>query len=829
MHILSQSLNSLKRDWRSGELRLIAIAVVVGVASLTSVYFFTDRVRQATELNATELLAADLVLSSSTPIGADIISQAHADGLQTTRTTGFRSVVVAGKKMQMAEVKAVEKGYPIRGKLRTAERLFGAEKTDNDLPQSGTAWADPRLLQLLNIKVGDALKLGAAKLTVTRVLTYEPDRGGNLFNIAPRLLINRADLPATQLILPGSRVQYRLLLGGKPDAVEGFRSAMEAQHQRQLRIRSIRDARPELKTALDRAEQFLGLAALVSLALAGLAVAMAAQRYAVRHFDNCAIMRCLGAEQATITRLYLLQLLLIAVFSSVAGCAIGYLAQAGLSSLAAGFMKRTLPAPSLGPLAIGLAAGLITVLGFAMPQILRLRSVSPLRVLRRDLEPVPLKSITTYVFAICALAMLTPWRTGNFKLTLLVFLGMIATALVLVLATRLVIAWLNRLRSRVGVAYRYGLANIARRKNQSVSQILGIGLGVMVIVLLTLIRTDLLEGWRNRIPEGTPNYFLINIKPHEVKTVQAYLHKHGVDTSYMNVMIQARLAAINGKPVNPDSFSDDRARRRADRNFNLTWAAQLPKSNRVVAGHWWGKHDAGRTEFSLERDFARELGVKLGDKLTFTVTGRKVTGTITSLRWIDWDSFDVNFFVVANPGALNGLPGTWVTSLYLPPDKKALMLDLVKAFPSITIVDVDAILSQVREIMNQVITTVEFVFGFTLLAGLVVLLAALQTTHDERIYESALLSSLGANRRQILASLAAEFVCLGLAAGLLAAVAASIIEAVLSDMVFRMDIVVNPWAWLISPLVCVSLIVAGGLAGTRKVLNTPPIVALRHV
>jgi len=828
INILNQSFKSLKRDWRSGELRLIAAAVIVAVASLTSVHFFTDRVRQSTELNATELLAADLVLGSPEPITTDIINQAHDAGLITTITTSFRSVIVAGSKMHISEVKAVEDGYPIRGKLRTSDKLFGEERDAKELPAAGTVWADSRLLQMLGLKVGDTLNLGASTMTVTRVLTYEPDRGGDLFNIAPRLLMNSSDLPATKLILPGSRVRYRLLVGGAADAVNLFRGKVESSHSRQLRIRSIRDARPEIKTALNRAEQFLGLAALVSIALAGLAVAMSAQRYATRHFDNCAIMRCLGTEQATITNLYLIQLLILSVISSLIGCGIGYFAQQGLSAMASGFMKHALPAPSLQPVATGIITGIITVLGFAMPQILRLRNVSPLRVLRRDLEPLPIKNMTAYAFAVCALALLTPWESGNARLTLYVFLGMIATALVLVIGTSFMISWLNRLRSRVGVASRYGLANVARRKNQSISQIVGIGLGVMVMLLLTLVRTDLLESWRDSIPEGTPNYFLINIQPDEVDTVRSYLKRHAVETSYMNVMIQARLATINGKPVNPEGFDNDRSRRMADRNYNLTWASKLPKSNRLVSGKWWGERSNGQAEFSLEQDIARELGVALGDMLTFTVTGREVTGKITSIRFIDWDSFDVNFFVVANPGSLDGFPGTWVTSLYLPPEQRPLMIDLVRTFPSVTVIDVDAILDQVRGIMNQVIRTVEFVFGFTLLAGLVVLLAALQTTHDERIYESALLSSLGANRRQILSSLVAEFLCLGLAAGILAAFAASIIEVVLTEAVFRMDVVINPWVWIIAPLTCVTLIVLAGLAGTRKVLNTPPIVVLRN-
>lgn len=829
MNILHQSLKSLKRDWKSGELRLISIAVVIAVASLTSVHFFTDRVKQATEIHATELLAADLVLRSPEPISEDIINQAHSSGLITTRTTGFRSVVVAGDKMQMSEVKAVEDGYPIRGELRTADSFFGNEATVNDLPEPGTVWAESRLLQMLGIGVGDDLNLGASTLKVTRILTYEPDRGGDFFNLAPRLLINRDDLAATKLILPGSRVGYRLLVGGNIDDVNAFRISMEDQYRRQLRIQSIRDTRPELKRALERAEQFLGLAALVSIALAGLAVAMSAQRYAVRHFDNCAIMRCLGTQQGTITKLYLVQLLIISLASSFIGCCVGYFAQEGLSSLASELMKDSLPEPSLKPVWIGLATGVVTVLGFAMPQILRLRTVSPLRVLRRNLEPVPLKSITTYVVALLALALLTPWQSGNSDLSLYVLLGIIATGLVLTFSTKTLIGWLNKFRSRVGVASRFGLANIARRKNQSVAQVLGIGLGVMVMLLLTLIRTDLLANWRDRIPEGTPNYFMINIQPDEVQALKLFLQQNGLQTSYMNAMIRARLTAINGEPLDPDSYADGRSRRMAERTYNLTWAAEMQENNRLVAGKWWNGEKTGQVELSLEQDIARELGVTVGDEITYTITGQELTGKITSIRWIDWDSFNVNFFVVANPGALDGYPGTWITSMYVPPEKRSIMLELIRNFPSVTVIDVDAILTQVRTIMNQVIKTVEFVFGFTLLAGLVVLLAALQTTHDDRIYESALLSSLGARRKQILSSLVAEFLCLGLLAGILAAFAASSIEAILAEFVFRMEIVINPWVWIIAPAICVILIVFGGLAGTRKVLNTPPIVALRHV
>ena len=828
MKIFFLSLTALKRDWRSGELRLIAIAVTIAVASLTSVGFFTDRVRQATELQATELLAADLVLLSTRPIDREIIDTAQKHHLMTTRTTSFRSMVVADDKLQMAEIKAIENGYPIRGKLRISNSLFGKEIITTEQPASGNVWVDARLLQLLEISLGDEIALGASRFNVTRILTYEPDRGGDLFNIAPRLLMNTTDVLATQLILPGSRVRYRLLVGGETKAVIDFRQIIDDQDQDNLKIQGIRDARPELKTALQRAEQFLGLAALVSIALAGLAVALSAQRYSVRHFDNCAIMRCLGAEQHIIVKLYLIQLIILSLVSSLLGCAIGYLAQEGLTLLMSGLTKGVLPAPSLLPVMTGLFAGVITVLGFAMPQIFRLRAVTPLRVLRRDLTPLPLRGLTTYALAVIALALLAPWQSGNIEITLYIFAGLLCTALALMFCTKLIIQSINHLRSRVGIAFRYGLANVARRANQSTAQILGIGLGVMVMLLLTLIRTDLLETWRDQLPEGTPNYFLINIQPDEVNSLKSFLQQDTELTTAVYPMVRGRLVAINDEPVFPDAYEDQRAQRLVTREFNLSWALNMQPGNRLVTGEWWSGNETDLL-LSVEEGIAETLGIKIDDNLTYLIAGREIKGRVINIRWVEWDTFNVNFFVIAKPGILEDYPATYITSFYLPPADRSLLIDLVRSFPSITVFDVDAILSQVRNIMDQVVKAIEFVFGFTLLAGLVVMLAALQTTHDERTYESALMSALGANRNQILASLIAELLCMGLIAGILSAFAATLLELILAQYVFQMTITINPWIWVIAPAICSIIIVIGGLAGTRHVFSTPPMIALRRI
>ena len=824
MFLFKLSFTQLKRDWRAGELRLLGLALIIAVTSLTTVDFFTDRVNQVTEIQATELLAADLVMSSAEPFKQEFIEQAKNQGLTTALTVSFSSVVVHAGKLELAQVKAVQTGYPLRGRLQVSDELFAEESVVDAIPQRGAVWLDPRLFQLLGLRVGARINLGASTLHATRVLTYEPDRGGDMFNIAPRLLMNLADLEATGLILPGSRVTYRLLLAGADETVTKFRSLVD--NHPEYDVRGIRDARPELRTALDRAGQFLGLAVLVSIALAGLAIALSAQRYAVRHYDNCAIMRCFGAAPDTVVKLYIIQLFITALICSAIGCGLGYLGQTGLAVLMQDLVSRPLPAPSPAPVLSGLSAGVLTAIGFAMPQILRLKNVSPLRVLRRDLTPVPLNNLGIYLAAVGCLLLLAWWQSGNEKLFVYGFCGLALTALSAFLAARLTIHCLNRFRTGVGVAARFGLTNIVRRGALSTAQILAISLGVMVLTLLVLLRTDLLENWRDRLPADTPNYFLINIQPDEVGEVRQFIRDQAGLVTHIHPLVRARLTAINGRKVNPDDYADEQAQRFIRRTFNLSIAETLQEDNRLTAGEWW---DAGAGNlFSFEDEFAQTLGIALGDRLEFRIADKQVSGTVGNTRWVDWDTFNVNFFVVANPGTLDGYPTTYITSFYLPPENRQLLSDLIKSWPSITVFDVDAILRQVRQIMEQVVRAVEFVSGFTLLAGIIVLLAALQTTHDERRYETALLTTLGAERGHILAGLLAEFAVLGLISGLIAALNATVAEILLAEFVFKIDISINPWVWLITPLLCTLVIVCGGLAGTYKVLSTPPMLALRQ-
>lgn len=472
-----------------------------------------------------------------------------------------------------------------------------------------------------------------------------------------------------------------------------------------------------------------------------------------------------------------------------------------------------------------MAAAALAVLGFAMPQILRLKQVSPMRVLRRNLAPLPLNNLAIYLAAGGCLLLLAWWQADNEQLFLYGCIALALTGFSAWLAAVLALRCLHGLRGRFGPATCFGLSNIVRRGGLSTAQILAISLGVMLLVLLVLIRTDLLANWRDRLPDDTPNYFLINIQPQEVDAVRQFLQERTHLSAQVYPLIRARLLSINGKSVNPDDYEDERAQRFLRRTFNLSVAETLQSDNRLEQGEWWDGGSGGL--FSFETDFAETLGIALGDRLEFNIAGARVNGAVANTRWVDWDTFNVNFFVVANPATLDGFPTTYITSFYLPRESRPVLNELIGNWPSVTVFDVDAILSQVRLVMEQVVRAVEFISGFTLLAGIIVLLAALQTTHDERRHETALLSTLGARRGQVLAGLLAEFTVLGLIAGVIAALNATVAEFLLAEYVFRMDFSFTPLVWLVTPLLCTAIIIGAGLAGTRKVLSAPPMLTLR--
>ena len=821
------SLQMLRRDIRAGELRVLLLALVVAVASVSSVGFFTDRIQQALRLQANELLAADLVISADHPIRESFVQQAQRARLQTVMVHQFRSMVFAAGKNSLAELKVAAEGYPLRGKLKIADVPLGADREVRAIPEPGTLWVEVELLRRLNLNLGDSLEVGAHRFRITQIITYEPDRSGGFFSIAPRILMNSADLPATGLIQEGSRVRYKLLLAGKPEDVARYDAKVRPDIQRGERIIDVTDSRQEVREALNRSNQFLGLAALVSVMLAGVAVAMASRRHVVRHLDNCAIMRCVGARQADITWVYTYEMLWLGLIAVIIGCAIGYLGHAVLIELLAVLFVAKLPAATLWPVVHGLFTGLVALLGFAIPPLLHLQNVPTLRVLRRELGMLRAPTLSVYAIAIGCMMLLLLVQARDIRLGLYVLGGLVLTIVVLIAMALLMVHLLRRLTHGSGAAWRFGMANVARRPRSSVIQVLAFGVGIMSLMLLALVRGELLVGWQQRLPPETPNRFIINMQQNQLAGMQQFFSDQGLSIPATYPMVRGRLQAINDVPVSANNYEDARTKRLVEREFNLSWASNLQDDNSIVSGKWWGDGKSMAGQFSVEEDIAQHMGVKVGDMLTYNIAGEVISAPVSSLRKVQWDSFKANFFVLAPPGILDAYPATYITSFYLPDNQLALLADLVRQFPNFTVVDISAIMEKIRSIVQRVTDAVEYVFLFTLAAGLMVLYAAIQASHDERVRESAIIRTLGAGRRQLISGLVAEFFLIGMLAGVIAALNASLISFVVAKQVLQIPFVWNPWIWLWGLLGGGTGVALAGFLGTRGILNRPPLQTLR--
>ena len=823
------ALRMLRRDWRAGELRVLAIAIVVAVTCVTAVVFFTDRIGQALKYQAGELIASDLRIVADHELDQSFRDKAKSIGLQVADVWNFRSMVLANEGNRLAEIKAVSHLYPLRGELRISRQLFGEGTTMDHIPRPGSLWAEPMLLRQLGVNMGDEIYVGAKKFVIDGVIKYEPDRSGDMFSIAPRVMLNLDDLPATELIQEGSRIRYALLVAGDKSAVDQYRKQVKKQLGRGERLEGVEDARQEVRFALQRAQQFLGLAAIVSVMLSFVAVAMSARRFAERHLNTCAIMRCVGAKQSHITQVFFIQLLLLSVLASVIGCTLGFVAQSVLVELLSELLVVKLPASSIWPVATGLVVGMVGLTGFALPAVMRLKEVPTLRVLRRDLGRIPPLSLSSYGFGLFAIAGLLLWQAGEIKLGSIMLGGMAVTALVLTMVSYGLIRLLKYLPTGEGIAWRFGLNNITRRTHSSVIQVLAFGVGIMVMLLLIVVRTDILQAWQHKLPDDAANRFVINIQPDQTRAVLDFFAQSKLSNVALYPMVRGRLLAINDEAVDAASFEDGRARRLVQREFNLSWATEMQKDNKIIQGQWWSDQSQAHNQFSMEEGIAKTLGVKLGDILKYSISGVEFSAEVTSIRSVQWDSFQPNFFVVASPGALDNFPASYITSFYLPAQRADVLNELVKRFPNVTVIDISAIMGQVRRIMERVALAVEYVHLFTLLAGLMGLYAAIQATQDERLRENAILRAIGAKRKRLLQGLVAEFAILGALAGLLGAIIAVVLGYVVSVHVLELEYMHNLWIWLIGPLGGAIGVGLSGTLGTRKVLSRPPLSVIREI
>lgn len=831
---------TLWRDVRSGDLRLLIVAVTLAVAALTAVGFFADRLKGGLERDARQLLGGDAVVSSDNPTPPVLLQKAKGLGLQVVGTLGFPTMARApdaqGGGAKLVALKVVEPGYPLRGNLRITTAPGAPDVATRDIPPPGQAWVDAPLLDAIGLTVGDTVLLGDASLKVSAIIVIEPDRGGGFLNFAPRVMINTADVAATKLIQPASRLNYRMAVAGDDKTVGQFvafadglvkpTSAGGTGSLRGTRVESLQGGRPEMSQTLDRAEKFLSLVALLAALLSAVAVALAARAFAASHLDDCAMLRVLGLRQRSIAAAYAFEFALVGLFASGLGVLLGYAVHYLFVLLLAGLVDAALPAATVWPVLMGLGMGLTLLFAFGLPPVLQLAQVPPLRVIRRDVGNLRPASAGVLAVGVAGFAALLLAASSDLKLGLIAVGGFGGAVLVFAALSWVAVKLLRKSVNETTAPRWLVLATrqMSARPAYTVVQVSALAVGLLALVLLVLLRTDLIGSWRKATPPDAPNRFVINVMPEQAQVFRGALEAAGVKAYDWCPMIRGRLVAINGKAVSPDDYADDRAKRLVDREFNLSTSAALPLKNEIVAGRWLEEE---KDAISVEEGLAKTLNLKLGDSLRFDIGGQQTETKITSLRKVDWGSMRANFFAMYPVSHLDNVPTTYMTAFKAP---AAAGFDnaLVRQFPNVTNVDMTSTIAQIQRVLDQVIRAVEFLFGFTLAAGLVVLFAAVTATREERAREFAIMRAVGARGSLLRQVQRAELAGVGLLAGFLASWVAAAVGWALAHYVFEFEWTVSLWVPLLGALAGAVLALAAGWWGLRDVLRRPVVETLRQ-
>jgi putative ABC transport system permease protein len=824
---------SFWRDLRAGELRLVVVAVALAVAALTAVGFFADRIQGGLQRDARQLLGGDVVVASDNPPAPEFLRQAQGSGLVAATSATFptmaRATDARGGGAKLVALKSVEKGYPLRGELLLQAGEISTPA--KGIPQPGTVWVDAALLESLDLAVGDSLHLGQSLLRIDAVIAVEPDRGAGFMNFAPRVMLNTADLAATGLVQPASRITYRLALVGTDAAVatysEWAQKFLKTQTMRGIRVESLQGGRPEMGQTLERAEKFLSLVSLLAALLSAVAVALAARRFAQSHLDDCAMLRVLGLSQRTMAAAYTLEFVAVGALAAVIGVALGYGVHHAFVVLLAGLVDSALPLPGWKPVGLGVGMALTLLLAFGLPPVLQLARVPALRVIRRDVGQLRPASLGVLGLGLAGFAALLLVVSRDLTLGLIAVAGFGAAVLLFAGVSWFMVALVRSLVERAQNAPRWlalATRQVAARRAFTVVQVSALAVGLLALVLLVLLRTDLVSSWRKASPADAPNRFVINVMPEQAQDFRALLEQAGVHKYDWYPMLRGRLVAVNGRSVSPDDYPEDRAKRLVDREFNLSYSEQAPLNNTVVAGRWVPGDSDG---ISVEEGLAKTLQLNMGDTLVFDMGGVQRQGRITSLRKVDWGSMRANFFVMFPVSSMEGLPVTYMGA-YRAPEAKGFDNALVRRFPNVTNVDMTLTVNQIQRVLDQVIGAVEFLFAFTLAAGLVVLFAAVTATREERAREFAIMRAVGATNALLQRVQRAELAGVGALAGFLASLAALAVGWALARYVFEFE-------WSLQWLTPVAGSLAGALLawlagwwGLRDVLRRPVVDTLRR-
>lgn len=813
--------------WRAGALRVMIFALVLAVTAITAVGFFTQRVSSALNQQGGLLLGGDLAITADHVVPAVLEKDAVAQGLRTVKTYEFPSMVINGDTNQLAEIKAVGDGFPLRGDLTIGNDTTATGKLIRSGPKTGQVWIEPRLAHVLNLKTGDNVTIGEAKFRVAAILLREPSRGGDMFSFAPRLMMNAEDLPSTKLIQYGSRVRYQLLLAAEPQKIDQYFTETKPKLARGEKIEDVRNARPEIKAALEKAQQFLGLSAMVSVILAMVAMLLSSLPYIKQSLDTFALLRCFGATKSTVIQVLAWQTMLIAFLSALIGGLLGFLGQLGLAKLAGSLFLETLPTVSPSPIFVGVIASMAMMFAVVVPHAWQMRNLSTMNILRRETLVQPISAQAKFLPAALVMCVMILWQAHDIKIASSTIAAIVGLWAVVAGFSYVLVSLANRLLQATPLnetvnSIRLGIQGIKRRFGLSTVQMIGFSMGLMVLMLLALIRHDLIRNWQASLPIDAPNRFIINIQAEQIDSINQFFKQAHISNTAVFPMVRGRLISKNGQAINTVDWQDERAKKLAEREFNLSWAAEMQSDNKLLQGRWWKQDEYGKPYMSLEEGLAKTLNIKLGDKLNFDIAGNPLEVTVTSIRKVEWDTMRANFFAVTPPGLLDNYPANYISSFHLPIGADGPLNQLVRDYPNITVIDVAALMQQVRGIMQRMSDTIQYVFIFSLIAGIAVLYASLVATREERVSEATLMRVFGASRKQVSIAYAAEFAFVGIIAALVASIAANLLAYYVSVQILDIPFQFN--AGLAVVILVISMVVIPLFAwfGLRGFLNVPP-------
>ena len=882
----------LWRDWRSGELRLLFLALVMAVTSVSGIALFTDRLEKALLLESANMLAADRVLGSGKVLPDEILNEAQTRGLRTASTLSFTSMAFSDSGNMLVSAKAVSDTYPLRGDVIIADAPFIRGAPIQSGPQPGEVWLESRALPALGLEVGDSVYVGEAELTVSKIIIAEPDRsgGGMVDNAGPRLMLHLDDVAKTNVVQLGSRVSYRFLFAADELlALDEFETWVDAEYEGEYRLRDVRDESEEVSEALSRAESFLLLGSLFAVLLAGVAIALTAKRYSERHYDYVAILKTFGCTSPQIGFIYLWIQALLAIVAVVVGSVLGWGVHHIILRALQTVITVELPAAGFEPFVVGAMTAVICLLSFALPPLLALRETPPLRVLRKDISQQKVSANVPYVFGIGGTIGLVFWYSQDAVLTSVLVVAVASIAILLSGLSFLLLSSSSAVGMRAGSAWKLAMSAARRRRKQNVLQVMVFSVTIMSLLILGLLRTDLIADWQAQLPENTPNHFMMNISQPQIAGIEEFFEENGVQGNAFYPLISARVTKVNGATPDPqedlnsdaergtlaggggddaeeesakgaarvglsvgygqgetnaagtgassgkeaseseagDEPEEGEVRGRLSRR-QVTWAAELPADNRVTGGEWW-EATVEPGFVSIEQDYADWLDIELGDVIEFEINAQTVSAEVSSFRSVRWDNMQPNFFIIFSPGTIDHLGATFLSTALMEREQKILLNELVQRFPTIVVIEIDALIEQIQNIIAQVTSAIELISVLVLVCGALVLLACVNATLDERFYENAILRTLGAGKRLIMTSLLIEFASIGLMAGLVATLGAEASLYYLQEQVFEQEFALHYWVWLAGPLAGMIIIGGLGVNSTRGVVNISPLNVLRRL